>query len=336
MPDWLAPLIDWLSQHPEWAGVIVALIAFAESLAFVGVVVPGVVMLFAVMALVGASDAPLWPVLLWAWLGAVAGDQLSFWLGWRYRAALWRVWPLSKQSELRPKAKHFFQRWGTLSIVLGRFIGPIRPVIPVAAGMAKMSPWTFTWINLLSAVAWAPVYILPGALFGASLDIAGAVAGRFVLLMLLFTLLLWAWIWLLKRPTSRYVAGACGLLFGLMLGYWLWASIVPKERVQPDVTATGSDIALAKSLALRGWHIQRPAAKQYLLWLHTEADVESLPPRPMFYKARLADVVAVDVDSLPLRQVRHYWFENGRWEFLELQERHRASFLGQGFTVHNQ
>ncbi|MCW8886748.1 MAG: hypothetical protein OQK12_16095, partial [Motiliproteus sp.] len=52
------------------------------------------------------------------------------------------------------------------SVVIGRFVGPVRPVVPFVAGMLSMKPALFVSINLISALAWAPVYILPGYLLG--------------------------------------------------------------------------------------------------------------------------------------------------------------------------
>jgi undecaprenyl-diphosphatase len=53
-------------------------------LAIVGAVVPGSVLLVGIGALVPAGAANLWAILAWAVAGAVAGDGLSYWLGYRY------------------------------------------------------------------------------------------------------------------------------------------------------------------------------------------------------------------------------------------------------------
>ena len=64
------------------------------------------------------------------------------------------------------RGESFFREYGTYSIVLGRFIGPIRPIIPMIAGMFDMPFWRFLLVNILSAAAWAPVYVLPGYVAG--------------------------------------------------------------------------------------------------------------------------------------------------------------------------
>ena len=78
---WLTNLIAWLSGAPGWLAAALFATAFVESLAIAGILVPGVAILFAVAALAGKTGMPLSEALVWAGLGAVAGDTLSFALG---------------------------------------------------------------------------------------------------------------------------------------------------------------------------------------------------------------------------------------------------------------
>lgn len=166
MSDAIQALIAWVSANPDWVYLLVFSVAFLESLAIVGGLVPGVSVLLAVAGLIGAGQVSLWPALGSAVVGAVLGDQCSFWLGRRYRAKLWTLWPLSKNPSLVVHSRQFFAKHGGKSIVIGRFIGPIRAIVPAMAGMSQMSPGYFSVMNLLSALAWAPAYLLPGVAFG--------------------------------------------------------------------------------------------------------------------------------------------------------------------------
>jgi len=195
-------LIAWIAQHPEWAYATVFLAAFSESLAVVGLFVPGALVMFGAGAVVAVGSLELWATLAWAAAGAIAGDAGSYWLGHHYRAELPNRWPFRRYPKLLEKGTAFFLRHGGMSIFLGRFVGPIRPVIPAVAGMLGMPPARFYAANILSALGWAPTYILPGVVFGASLGLAGAVATRLALILVLMLILISGSIWIVTRSLT--------------------------------------------------------------------------------------------------------------------------------------
>lgn len=186
-------------MHPHYAGLAVFLIAMAESLAVVGLLVPGVAMMFAAGALIGAGALAFAPTCGYAIAGAIAGDGISFWLGWRYRDRLVSLWPFTRYPGMIERGIDYFRRYGGRSVLFGRFVGPIRAVIPLVAGMLAMPARRFVYINVLSAVLWGPAYLLPGMAFGASLDLASKVTGRLVGLSIALLVILWFGIWLSKH-----------------------------------------------------------------------------------------------------------------------------------------
>lgn len=188
----IQPLLQWISDHPTWAGIAVFLISLSESLAIVGLVVPGVVMMTAIGAMMGSGVLPFWGTLTWAILGAIAGDGISYWLGYHYHEHLRDFWPFKQFPDLLKRGESFFKNHGGKSIIFGRFVGPVRPMIPVIAGMMDMTPKRFLIFNILSAIAWAPLYSLPGILIGYSVgNLSPEVAKKIVLLILLLLLILW-------------------------------------------------------------------------------------------------------------------------------------------------
>ena len=66
----------------------------------------------------------------------------------------------------------------------------------------------FTIANVISGILWAPVYLLPGMAFGASLEIASRVAGRLVVLLLILVVLLWLTTWLVQHAARLFQAHA--------------------------------------------------------------------------------------------------------------------------------
>lgn len=159
-------LLAWLGNHSHWLGLAIFLIALAESLAIAGLLIPGVVLLFAASALAGGGSLGLMPVLGLAFAGAVCGDLLSFAMGRWFHQDIRSLRLFARHPQWLNRGESFFREYGTYSIVLGRFIGPIRPIIPMVAGMFDMPFWRFLLVNIASAAAWAPVYILPGYIAG--------------------------------------------------------------------------------------------------------------------------------------------------------------------------
>jgi len=196
-------ILHWLQQiittYPLVAGLFIFTTAFLESLLVVGVIVPGAILMIIFGALIALDILNGWTTLAYAITGAIAGDGLSFWIGRRYRDQLRCMWPLSRYPMLLDKGEAFFTRHGGKSILFGRFVGPVRAVIPTIAGMMDMPTGRFLLINILSALAWAPLYLLPGLVFGASLELASEIAlrlvglifGLAVLLLLVRSLVRW-------------------------------------------------------------------------------------------------------------------------------------------------
>jgi len=193
------PFFSWLSEHPALSGLMVFLIAMAESLLIVGLVVPGTVLMFGVGALVGAGVLNVWETILWAFVGAAVGDAVSFWIGFHYKHYLQRLWPLSRYPHMLQQGTTFFKKHGGKSVLFGRFVGPVRPIIPAVAGMMGMDPRRFFLVNVLSAAIWAPAYLMPGMVFGASFELASEVAGRLAILIVLLVAVGYVIFWFLKK-----------------------------------------------------------------------------------------------------------------------------------------
>ncbi len=161
--------------------------------------------MFGIGALIAAGVIDFGTACAWAIAGAIAGDGLSYWLGRHYKDRLRHLWPLSRHPQMVDKGEAFFHRHGGKSILFGRFFGPLRAIVPAVAGMMGMRSSTFFAANIASALLWAPAYLLPGMVFGASLAIAAEVGSRLVALILTVVIALWLGVWLIHR-SYRYLA----------------------------------------------------------------------------------------------------------------------------------
>lgn len=184
--------------HPQIVLFIVALVAFAESLAIVGTFVPAAIVMFCAGALIGNGLLNAWYALGAAILGAVAGDGLSYELGRRYESQVsaWRIFKRHRSAV--EKGEAFIQKHGGKSVVFARFAGAVRAFVPLLAGFAHMPRARFYAINAGSAILWAPAHILPGVLFGSSLALAEAISGRLAAMLFLLAVVLWSMTWLVS------------------------------------------------------------------------------------------------------------------------------------------
>lgn len=191
LPD-LKPFFDWLQIHPHLAGLITFFISFLECLVMIGFLVPGTVFMTAIGTLIGIGILPFTPIALWAIAGAITGDVLSFWIGRHYQQHTKDFWLFRRYPQLLRKGEAFFDTHGGKSIFFGRFFGPIRAILPFIAGMIRM-PWRqFLIADIISAIAWAPAYMLPGIFLGqASQQLPPEVATKLIIFVVLLLLFIW-------------------------------------------------------------------------------------------------------------------------------------------------
>jgi membrane protein DedA with SNARE-associated domain len=161
-----APIIAFVRENRAWAGPIVFLLAFGESLALVSFVLPFWAMLVGIGTLVTVSGLDFWTIWIAASLGAALGDWVSYWIGAHFQHRVKEWWPLSKYPQMMPRGEAFFARYGWLAIVLGRFSGPLRATVPLAAGIVRMPFVPFQLANVGSAFLWAATLMIPGAYLG--------------------------------------------------------------------------------------------------------------------------------------------------------------------------
>ena len=169
MSQWLDTLTQWLASHPQWLGLAVLVLACMECLAVIGLIIPGTVLMFAVAMLAGSGILTLGETLLLGFIGGLIGDLLSYALGRRYHQGIRSLRGLRDHPEWLMQAEHYFQRYGVASLLVGRFIGPLRPMLPMTAGMLDMPFGRFLLVSLCAAAGWSMAYLLPGWSAGAAI-----------------------------------------------------------------------------------------------------------------------------------------------------------------------
>ena len=161
-------VILWLKDNPEWIALGVFGAAFIESFALIGVVIPGVVLL-AVISGMAASSLNVFELVLIAYVASFLADILSFLLGTGISKSIDKLWPFSKYPNLLIQGRSFVKRFGILGVFVGKFIGPIRPLLPLTAGSLGMNFKHFSIVEIFSSFLWALLYTVPGYYAGKSI-----------------------------------------------------------------------------------------------------------------------------------------------------------------------
>src|SRR3954451_4796530 len=196
--EYLQPYLDFFSQHPAWAIVLIFLIAFGEALLIIGLFVPSTAVLIGAGMLVGTGHLRFWPVFLATLLGAVLGDQLSYWAGRLYGERLKTMWPLNRYPGLVARGEGFVRDHGGKSIAIGRFVPGVKAVVPGIVGMFRMYQIWFAAINVISGVVWTASHVFPGMLLGQGLAVAGELSGRLVVALLILLVLIAVTGWIIR------------------------------------------------------------------------------------------------------------------------------------------
>ncbi|MDE0803513.1 MAG: bifunctional DedA family/phosphatase PAP2 family protein [Acidimicrobiales bacterium] len=166
----MGTLIDSLvGIASPWLYVVVALLAAAESAALVGLVVPGEAALL-VGGFAASQGRVSLPVLIAAaTIAAIVGDSIGYELG-RHFGPRVRVTRVGRWvgEERWARAEGFIDRRGGPAVLLGRWVGLLRALVPGVAGMTRMPYPRFLVWNVLGAVVWAPAVVSAGYFAGSS------------------------------------------------------------------------------------------------------------------------------------------------------------------------
>ena len=194
MEAWLQHLV---TQSLAWSLLAVGLVAFLESLALVGLILPGAVLMASFGALIGKGDVALYPAWFAGILGCLLGDWISFLAGWKFKGPLHRWSFIKRHKKLVDKTEHALHQHSMFTIMVGRFVGPTRPLIPLIAGMLELPIRKFVPPNIIGCLLWPPVYFMPGILAGVAIDVPTENNSHlFKWQLLLVALIVWLGCWL--------------------------------------------------------------------------------------------------------------------------------------------
>src|SRR5215207_9074943 len=165
-------LVDVGTALGAWTYLLVGVLAFLETGAFIGLIAPGETTVLVGGLVAGQGEISLLVLIAITWTCAVLGDVTSYTLGRRLgRGWMVRHGPRLKITEERlSQVERFFQRRGGVTILIGRFIGLVRALAPFIAGTSRMPLRVFLPYDVVGAGAWAATFCVLGYVFWQSFD----------------------------------------------------------------------------------------------------------------------------------------------------------------------
>ena len=128
---------------------------------------PGDSLLFASGFFANGGGFNIWVLLPVVWMAAIAGDQCNFMIGHFFGRKIIESGKVKAMTPERiQKSEEFLNKWGKLSIFLGRFFPFIRTFVPFLAGMGGMHWRDFVTFNVLGGLTWSTGFTLLGYFFG--------------------------------------------------------------------------------------------------------------------------------------------------------------------------
>lgn len=217
----------YIESHPDQTLLIAVVVAFLESLPVIGTIFPGSVTMTLVGIFVGRGLVSVGAALLWTTFGAFLGDLLGYFLGRVYCKKIPHWWPFKNKPHWLESGREFFKKHGGKSVILGRFVGPVRSTVPLIAGVFEMTVGKFIFAVIPSAFLWAVAYLIPGVLIGAvSLHMTPGQTTFFLAMGILVIVCLWFLFWLAQRSY-----GALAQLFNRVFARW-WALLLEKPSTK--------------------------------------------------------------------------------------------------------
>ncbi|MEU6407789.1 DedA family protein [Microbispora sp. NPDC046933] len=177
-------LHQFIAAAGPWAYLVVGLMACAETAALIGLVVPGelTLLMAGFLAFTGNVSLPL--MMAVAGVGAIAGDSISYRIGRRLGPRV-RDSRLGRRvsAERWDRTEDYLRRRGGWAVFFGRWVGLLRALVPMLAGMGRLPYARFLTFEVPGGLAWGAGTVGLGYAAGGSYELVEQVSGRIGLLV---------------------------------------------------------------------------------------------------------------------------------------------------------
>ncbi len=160
-------LEDFVRAYGVWVYVLLFVILFIETGLVIMPFLPGDSLLFVVGALCGLGLMDYTLTVLLLPLAPIFGDQTNYSVG-RYIGPRVFQWENSRffNKQALSNAHNFYEKHGSVTIILARFFPFLRTFIPFIAGVAQMTRWRYTLFGAAGSVIWVCSLVTLGYYLG--------------------------------------------------------------------------------------------------------------------------------------------------------------------------
>jgi len=208
MQTYFNEILPSLQSLGLWGYWVIGLLAFGEALVLTSVFAPGTVVVVLGGALAAQGLYDFGDMIWFVAVGTTLGAEISFRIGAKGASLFQEGRRVFSPAHLE-RGKRFFEKYGAPSIILGHFFGPLRPIIPVVAGLSKMPRRRFFLWNVIGGFTYAVTLVSVGYFFGTAADLFSATmtrAGLFSFAVLLVIAALWFAVVKLRKALPFFIS----------------------------------------------------------------------------------------------------------------------------------
>jgi membrane-associated protein len=142
-------------------------IVFAESGVFFGFFLPGGSMIFTAGLLASQGLFNVYWLVIILGVAAILGDNTGYWFGSKVGHKIFtKDNSLFFNKKYLEKTKEYYEKYGPVTVVIGRFVPIVRTFAPILAGVGKMNYRKFLSYNIIGSLLWAVGLALLGFFLG--------------------------------------------------------------------------------------------------------------------------------------------------------------------------
>jgi len=145
---------SYLSSNSEFAWAAIFIFAFLESFILSGLLVSSAILFSACVFIYNMEILPLQAIVPIAIVGAHAGDMSGFFFGKKLGQRLLDTKFIKKREKIIIRGQKFLDKSGPYTVIFGRFIPAIRPIVPFLLGISDIKAVRFYIADIIACLCW--------------------------------------------------------------------------------------------------------------------------------------------------------------------------------------